>query len=179
MAHLVLDHISTADFTDSDQPVLTGLATNTTVLTADGALPVEFLSVGDRIVTRAGMKVLRNIRSSVYSGEAIRVAAQALGPDHPECDMVLPDAAQVLVRDWRAQAMFGEDQVMVAVAWLVDDEFITNTTAHGLRVYELEFDAPQVIYANGMEFGCGEMTPDLYTAPPAPELGALRAGLSA
>ena len=25
------------------------------------------------------------------------------------------------------------------------------------------------IYANGMEFGCGEITPDLYTGPPAPE----------
>lgn len=38
-----------------------GLPTGTVVLTADGALPVEYLSPGDRIVTRAGMRVLRDI----------------------------------------------------------------------------------------------------------------------
>lgn len=163
----------------ADLPMLTGLAAGTLVMTADGALPVEFLSAGDRIVTRAGMKPLRAIRATDYSGEAVRVAAQALGPDHPDRDMILPEAAQVLVRDWRAEAMFGEKQVMVAVGWLVDEEFITNAEVRDLRVYELEFDAPQVIYANGMEFGCGEMTRELYTAPPAPEVGALMAGRSA
>ncbi|WP_417242500.1 hypothetical protein [Celeribacter sp.] len=30
-------------------------------MTADGALPVEFLEPGDRIITRSGMKVLRGI----------------------------------------------------------------------------------------------------------------------
>lgn len=162
---------------NADEPMLTGLAAGTLVLTADGVLPVEFLSVGDRIVTRAGMKKLRNIRASDYSGEAVRVCAQALGPDHPDRDTILPEAAQVLVRDWRAEAMFGEKQVMVAVGWLVDEEFITNAEVQSLRVFELEFDSPQVIYANGMEFGCGEMTPELYTAPPAPEVGALLPGV--
>lgn len=153
----------------TDAPVLTGLAAGILVATADGQLPVEFLQAGDRVVTRAGMRVLRGIRMTRYSGAAIRVSAHALGPDHPERDMILPEAAQVLVRDWRAQAMFGQDQAMVAVGWLVDDEFIRNTEVADLQVFELSFDAPQVIYANGMEFGCGEITPDLYTAPPAPE----------
>lgn len=38
-----------------------GLPVGTVVLTLDGALPVEFLSAGDRIVTRAGVRVLRRI----------------------------------------------------------------------------------------------------------------------
>ena len=38
-----------------------GLPLGTIVLTLDGALPVEFLTPGDRIVTRAGMRVLRGI----------------------------------------------------------------------------------------------------------------------
>lgn len=38
-----------------------GLPEGTIVLTLDGALPVEFLCPGDRIVTRAGMRVLRDI----------------------------------------------------------------------------------------------------------------------
>ncbi len=149
--------------------VPTGLAAGARVATSDGDLPVEFLQPGDRIVTRAGMRVLRDIRVIRYSGPAIRVSAHALGPDHPGLDMILPEAAQVLVRDWRAQAMFGQAQAMVAVAWLVDDEFIRNTDVADLQVFELCFDSPQVVYANGMEFGCGEVTPDLYTVPPAPE----------
>lgn len=149
--------------------VPTGLAAGVHVATADGMLPVEYLQTGDRVVTRAGMRALRAVRVSSYSGAAIRVSAHALGPDHPDRDMILPEAAQVLVRDWRAQAMFGQAQAMVAIGWLVDDEYIRNTEVEDLLVYDLVFDTPQVIYANGMEFGCGEMTPDLYTAPPVPE----------
>lgn len=156
-----------------DMVVPTGLAAGARVATADGELPVEFLQPGDRIVTRAGMRILKGIRVTRYSGAAIRVSAHALGPDHPDRDMILPEAAQVLVRDWRARAMFGQAQAMVAIGWLVDDEFIRNTEVQDLPVFDLAFDTPQVIYANGMEFGCGEVTPDLYAAPPANEAPAL------
>ncbi len=42
-------------------PRVTGLAPGTIIYTLDGALPVEFLSPGDRIITRAGMRPLRGI----------------------------------------------------------------------------------------------------------------------
>ncbi|MEM5467969.1 hypothetical protein [Celeribacter marinus] len=38
-----------------------GLPMGTKIMTADGALPVEYLEPGDRIITRSGMKVLRGI----------------------------------------------------------------------------------------------------------------------
>ncbi|WP_095589892.1 hypothetical protein [Actibacterium ureilyticum] len=37
------------------------LAIGTMVMTLDGALPVEYLTPGDRIVTRAGLRILRQI----------------------------------------------------------------------------------------------------------------------
>ena len=37
------------------------LASGTIVMTMDGALPVEYLAPGDRIVTRNGARVLRDI----------------------------------------------------------------------------------------------------------------------
>jgi len=40
---------------------LTGLAAGTIIYTLDGALPVEYLGPGDRIITRAGMRVLRAV----------------------------------------------------------------------------------------------------------------------
>ena len=44
-------------------PRATGLAPGTIIFTLEGALPVEYLSPGDRIITRAGMRVLRDLRA--------------------------------------------------------------------------------------------------------------------
>ncbi|SFI64545.1 hypothetical protein [Celeribacter neptunius] len=41
-----------------------GLPLGTQVMTADGILPVEYLEPGDRVITRAGMRTLRNIDST-------------------------------------------------------------------------------------------------------------------
>jgi hypothetical protein len=38
-----------------------GITQGTRVLTADGDMPVEYLEPGDRIITRAGIRVLRGI----------------------------------------------------------------------------------------------------------------------
>ncbi len=38
-----------------------GLPIGTEIMTADGILPVEFLEPGDRVITRAGMRVLLDI----------------------------------------------------------------------------------------------------------------------
>lgn len=62
------------------------LALGTIVLTMDGALPVEFLSPGDRIVTRAGARVLRDIRHDATTGFALRF-------DRPE--VIYADGAEV------------------------------------------------------------------------------------
>lgn len=40
-----------------------GLKLGTLVLTADGILPVEYLHAGDRIITRAGMRTLRELET--------------------------------------------------------------------------------------------------------------------
>ncbi|WP_394707347.1 hypothetical protein [uncultured Celeribacter sp.] len=38
-----------------------GLPLGTSVMTADGMLPVEFLEPGDRVITRAGMRTLLGV----------------------------------------------------------------------------------------------------------------------
>jgi len=48
------------------------LALGTIVYTLDGALPVEYLNAGDRIVTRAGARVLRDLTGNADCGFSLR-----------------------------------------------------------------------------------------------------------
>lgn len=131
---------------------ITGLTAGTTVLTLDGEIPVEFLSPGDRVITRdSGMAVLKQIRIRRVRTRAVSVAASSLGHDRPAADLVLPQGQQVLVRDWRAQALFGKQQAMVPVSRLVDGQYVRHIGEVEMRVFELRFERDHVIYAGGME----------------------------
>ncbi|MDF1854764.1 Hint domain-containing protein [Pseudooceanicola sp.] len=131
---------------------INGFVAGTKVLTLDGELPVEFLNTGDRVITRdSGMAVIRNIRTHKTRTAAISIAAGSLGHTRPDADMVLPADQKVLVRDWRAEALFGEKQALVPISRLVDGQYVRALGEVELTVYELEFDADHVIYAGGME----------------------------
>jgi len=133
-------------------PQVRGLAAGTIVLTLAGALPVEHLTAGDRIITRAGARSLRAIRSeAVASARMVRVSASALGIDQPEDDLLLAADQPVLIRDWRAKAMKGVSQAMMPASTLVDGEYIRAEAVSGQRIFTLEFDVPVVIYAGGLE----------------------------
>ncbi|PTV97161.1 Hint domain-containing protein [Rhodobacter aestuarii] len=131
-----------------------GCALGAQVATMEGLLPVEYLSLGDRIITRSGARVLRGISSVPLISNLVRVAPGALGHDRPGKALVLGAGTEVLVRDWRAQVLFGADQALVPVARLVDGQFITRVTGQKTRLFTLHFDASEVIYADGVEIGC-------------------------
>lgn len=129
-----------------------GVAAGARILTLDGALPVEFLEPGDRIITRSGARVLRSISVRVAAAEAvIKVQAGSLGFDRPEGTILIGADQTVLVRDWRAKALFGQAQATVPISALTDGAFIAPHQVTGLRLYTLCFDAPEVVYADGIE----------------------------
>ncbi|MDZ4094970.1 MAG: Hint domain-containing protein [Paracoccaceae bacterium] len=141
---------------------LAGISAGTPVLTLSGAIPVEHLTVGDRIITRDGARNLRGIHTEMHrNARMIFVAASALGIDQPEEDLRIAPEQQILIRDWRAKALKGADQAMVAAAKLIDGEYIRAETIAEQRLFVLEFDAPAIIYAGGLELAC---TPALVEA---------------
>ncbi|KAJ54592.1 hypothetical protein ACMU_17960 [Actibacterium mucosum KCTC 23349] len=127
-----------------------GIAAGTEVLTLDGALPVEFLNAGDRVITRAGMRVLRSVTVREAETEMYLVRPGALGEDQPGEDTLVPAGQMMLLRDWRAQALFGAERALVAVERLADGVYISQVEA-ATRCYHLQFDEDEVIYAGGME----------------------------
>ncbi len=129
-----------------------GFAAGTIILTQEGEMPVEFLSPGDRIISRdTGFVTLGNINCSRRMVRAVKFAAGSLGHTRPEQDLILPENQMVLVRDWRAQSLFGAAQAMVRAVDLVDGEFICDLGLQLMMLHQLHFAKPHVIYAGGLE----------------------------
>ncbi|WP_297774682.1 Hint domain-containing protein [uncultured Roseovarius sp.] len=144
--------------TDGELAVLapvdtSGLLAESIILTLDGERRITDLRPGDRVITRdSGFAVLENVTQRETRTRAVRIKAGSLGHTRPERDVTLPAAQPILVRDWRAQALFGASRALVPVERLVDGEFVTldpDTTT--MTLYTLDFAAPHLIYVDGLE----------------------------
>ncbi|WP_137112746.1 Hint domain-containing protein [Rhodobacter sp. SY28-1] len=134
----------------------------TMVRTLDGLIPVEFLTPGDRIVTRAGARRLTSVsvvaRKQV---DLVRVRASTMGHDRPDQDLLLSPGQPVLIRDWRAKGLYGVEVAAIPAARLADGEFICVESHRNARLFTLRFDEDEVIYAEGLELACPAFLPEL------------------
>ena len=144
----------------------TGIAAGTIILTLDGALPVEFIEPGDRIITREGMRVPRVGALRRSSRAAPPVTAGVRGRDRPGHELTLPRAVPRLLRGATCPPLLRASWAVVPIERIADGEFIVKTTALSMRLYDLRFDTPQVIYAEGLELACGstDITEDVKLA---------------
>lgn len=136
-----------------------GLAAGTTVLTLSGAMPVDFVAPGDRIITRAGARTVTGVEISVLrNARVVRISEGVLGKDRPEADMIVSPEQPILIRDWRAKAIAGLDQAVMAAEKLADGEYIKVEVMDEVHLVTLQFADAQVIYAAGLEVGCEAAT---------------------
>ena len=139
-----------------------GMLAGTMVRTLEGVLPVEYLTPGDRIVTRSGARRLTSI--SVVSRkmvDLVRIRASTMGHDRPDQDLLLSPGQPVVIRDWRAQALYGVPAAAIPAARLADGEFVCLETHRQVRLFVLRFDDEEVIYAEGLEIACPAFLPEL------------------
>lgn len=136
-----------------------GLRAGTHVSTLDGVLPVEFLSAGDRIVTRSGAVRLVAVTSTlILQADVVVISASALGYDRPHLTLYVAPDQRVVIRDWRAQVLFGTSVAAIPAWRLVDGEFVRLTKLPQARLFTLRFDTEEVIYAEGLELACTRAT---------------------
>jgi hypothetical protein len=129
------------------------IAPGTTIVTLDGALPVEHLYPGDRLITRHGARALLAIdQVTLPAGtHIVMITKNALG-GRPEKDLWLPAAQRVLIRDWRAQALYGQKQVCIPAGQLADGEYVRlDLLTEAVTGFALRFGRPEVFYADGLE----------------------------
>jgi len=134
------------------------IAPGTTVLSLDGALPVEHLYPGDMLITRHGARPLAAVdRIALPAGTPIvEIARNALG-GRPERELWVPAAQRILIRDWRAKALYGQAQICVPAGQLVDGEYVRlSELAEEVTGFALRFGRPEVFYADGLELASAD-----------------------
>lgn len=149
--------------TSHDLAIVVCFTPGTLILTPDGPIPVQNLAEGDRVITRDhGVQPIRWIGATTMSASyaaankrlrPILIRKDALGPNQPERDMRVSRQHRVLVRDWRADVMFGEpDGVLVpAFALCNDSTIIEERPTEDVTFIHMVFDNHEVVYADGLE----------------------------
>ncbi|MEM7507358.1 MAG: Hint domain-containing protein [Pseudomonadota bacterium] len=140
-----------------DEPVppdtVACFAAGTLIDTAMGPRPVEDLIRGMMIRTLDnGYQPLRWIGEArvpaVCQMAPIRFAPGSIGNERP---LLLSRQHRVLLRDWRADLLFGESEVLVKAAHLVNDHSIRPIESAGeVRYFHLGFDNHEVVFAEGV-----------------------------
>ncbi|MCF6234377.1 MAG: Hint domain-containing protein [Rhodobacteraceae bacterium] len=135
----------------------------TNILTPDGPVAIETLEIGDRVITRDhGMQMIRWIGATTLSAgyiaarpdlRPVLIRKDALGVGQPEQDMRLSRQHRILVRDWRAEMMFGvEGGVLVPAHSLCNDSSVLlERPSEDVTYIHMAFDDHEVVYADGIE----------------------------
>ncbi|MCH2163703.1 MAG: Hint domain-containing protein [Marinovum sp.] len=131
------------------------------VKTVDGSVPVEGLRPGDLVCTADGTaKPVRWVGATVlYAPDMachpnvrpVLIKASALGPGRPVRDTRVSPQHRIAISGWRAELLFGEDEVLVPAIKLVNDHSVL-VDCHATQVHYVHvlFDAHEVIEADGL-----------------------------
>lgn len=135
-------------------------ARGTAILSANGEIPVELLSVDDLVRTvDNGNKPILWINSRKLSKadlinnpkfRPIRISAGALGAGLPLGDLVVSPQHRVLIESPIVQRMFDTDEVLVAAKHLTDIEGIDIAEdIEEVEYFHFLFDQHEVVFAEG------------------------------
>ncbi|MHA3978028.1 Hint domain-containing protein [Halovulum sp. GXIMD14794] len=151
----VLDNVDSATPIDGDAGIAVCFAAGTMIRTPTGEVAVEALVEGDLVLTADhGAQPVRWVgrRMATAAGELapIRIKAGALGEQSPAQDLLVSPWHRVLVSGWKAQALFGESEVLIPARDLVNDSDIrVATDLDTVEYVHVLFDRHEIIFGNG------------------------------
>lgn len=124
----------------------------THILTPRGHRRVEDLQPGDLVITQdRGERPVRWVGKRKVDGVGqhapIRFEKRTIGNRRA---LTVSPQHRILLTGWRAQLHFGEDEILVAAAHLVDGVGITVRKARFVEYIHLMFDQHEVIFAEGV-----------------------------
>ncbi|MGB1390384.1 MAG: Hint domain-containing protein [Paracoccaceae bacterium] len=135
----------------------------TMILTPAGQVAIETLEVGDRVITRDhGVQKIKWIGATTLPSTYVKsnphlrpilIRKDAMGPNMPGRDLRVSRQHRILVRDWRAEVMFGEADGVLAPAFSLVNEttIIEERPSAPVTYVHMAFDQHEVVYAEGVE----------------------------
>jgi len=126
-------------------------AAGTHIITRRGEVPVERLEVGDLVLTRdSGFQSLRMVATQRIAATGrfapVAFAPGAIGNGR---ELLLSPQHRVLVAGARPEMLFGEPEVLVPAAALVDGLHITRREGGVVIYFHLVFDRHEIVFAEG------------------------------
>lgn len=124
----------------------------TPILTDKGAIPVENLTVDDRVHTMDnGLQPIRWIKSKTVPGHGsfapYRIASGHFGATS---DVYFSPAHRVLLRDWRAELFLGEAEVLIPISALANHTGIDRRPRQTVTYFHMLFDQHQIVFSNAV-----------------------------
>ena len=143
-------------------------ARGTMITMADGSTQaVEDIAAGAMVETMDhGAQELRWIGSRTVAAKGhlapVMIKAGAMGND---ADLRVSPQHRMLVEGWKAELLFGEDQVLASAKHLVNGDNIYVDEGDAVEYFHMLFDTHEIVYANGApsesfhpgELGMGSM----------------------
>jgi len=161
-----------------DPPVFPCFAAGTLIETDSGPLPIDVIQPGDLVRTvDNGLQPVRWVGRRTVPGRGpmapVRIAAGALGNWR---ELVVSPQHRMLLEDWRAEMYFGQPQVLVAAAHLINGDTIRQVSQPRVTYVHLAFDRHEVIFAEGIpseSLYLGEMATATLSPAERAEIAAL------
>ena len=133
----------------------------TTLMTDEGAQPVDWICPGDRIMTRdhgfqralwVGRTVISAGRlKSTPSLQPIRIAANSINAQTPARDLLLSPGHRVLLKSHRIELLFGVDEAFAPIKSVENDREVAQILPdHEISYYHVLFENHEIVLAEGL-----------------------------
>ncbi|MFN3822414.1 MAG: Hint domain-containing protein [Pseudorhodobacter sp.] len=157
----------------------------TRIATPRGQVPVEALRPGDAVLTRDhGPQKVRWTEARTVPGEGhfapVRIGARVL--PGLERDLVVSPQHRLLFEGYRAELLFGQSEVLVTAAHLVDGRAVLRDPVAEVTYVHFLLDRHEIVFAEGAateSFHPGTQGFDALADPAREELFAIFPGLRA
>lgn len=148
---ITLTGVSAGDLTWDNTNVACFTA-GTLIETADGDVAVEDLCEGMMLKTYDGtFRPIRAMLNSTVDGSGdlapVHIRAGALGNARA---MSVSPAHRMLIDDWRAELLFGQDEILISAVNLMQGDLIYRAPQARITYYHIVMEAHEVIFAEGI-----------------------------
>ncbi len=128
-------------------------AAGTRIKTEQGECPVQFLNVGDKVLTRDnGAQPIRWIGRRVVPASdrfaPVHIAANTFGSHRR---LTVSPLHRILVRQPRGELLFGSTEILVAARDLIDGAAVRQISGGWIEYLHLLFDDHQIVWSEGLE----------------------------